>query len=355
MLHTRMATRTSPPTNASGFGLWTREPKAGAHLVIPAFRDMKSGNGILQLHRDRARRHDQIADFLRDAPKETVEQVVDSKDDGSSDKLVRWVLSNGREDSYKSTLAWDGWEMGDFKRNPHVLYVHDSHSDRYLPIGDDVGAFMSPERKALIGITRFHSEDIHPRESREGTVIRMVHKDKLRAVSVGFEPLEFDVAQDRDDGESWYVPIDFKRQVLKEYSVCPIPSNPDTLKDGRAWAGLSPDELELMAADVERSLDDAGWLSMRREDLELVRAGIRGTRAFVRVGGEEFAVMRAADAPAADDYMSAVEGAGDPAAEAQVLKCPACGYEGESTSFTPAMVQKQAQAEPDGVPALDAE
>ena len=51
-------------------------------------------------------------------------------DDGS--RRVRFVFSDGSVDRMGDTIAADGWDLADFKRNPVALWAHDSSEP---PIG----------------------------------------------------------------------------------------------------------------------------------------------------------------------------------------------------------------------------
>lgn len=330
-------TRLAPPTHASALGMWTREPRAGAKLFIAG----ESG-GIFKLGNPRTRA-DRLVRWLGDLPKQVrdavVADVTKSTDNNRDEHISKWLLSNERVDSYDTTLAWDGWMLGDFRRNPVVLLAHDSYVDKALPIGEDIGVFMDPTRQALMGLTRYASQELAGPETLEARAIRWILAGLLRACSVGFEPVEWVVAEDRDTGDSWFVPVDFIRQILREYSITPVPANPDSLQDGRAFAGMKPAEVERFAADIENMLDGAGWLALPRATLEQMRGAIRGTRMQVEVGGSSFVVMRADDVnadptapnpPTGDEKTDAEDELAD---QGEEMKCPACGFIAPENDF----------------------
>jgi hypothetical protein len=268
-----------------------------------------------------------------------IASIMGAPDDGRDSNLVKWRLSDERVDSCDSTLAWNGWVLGDFKRNPVVLLAHDSYVDKSLPIGEDVGVYMDPTEKALMGITRFVSQEIAGKDSLEARAVRWVLAGFLRAVSVGFEPIEWKVAEDRDNGESWWVPIDFVKQTLREYSVTPVPATPNALADGRGFAGMKPEEVERFAQDIELALDGAGWLALPRATLEEMRRGARGTRVQVDIAGSSFVVARAEDMPTDQGDPGDVDGDGE-----EQMKCPACGYSGPESDFVMATADRTAPA-----------
>jgi hypothetical protein len=93
----------------------------------------------------------------------------------------------------------------------------------------------------------------------------------LSAVSVGFIPMKY--AFSEEDGRTWG--IDFLEQELLEFSVCPIPANPEALSEGRsAGIDLAPIRdwaVKFLAAD-NLSLIDAGRLAALRALSEEFRA-----------------------------------------------------------------------------------
>ena len=80
-------------------------------------------------------------------------------------------------------------------------------------------------------------------------VLRLCQAGFLSATSVGFRPLDYDIADDRDDGEGWFPPMDFKRQELLEFSIVTVPANAEALIELPAL--LAPGPTGLPLADVD--------------------------------------------------------------------------------------------------------
>jgi HK97 family phage prohead protease len=181
-------------------------------------------------------------------------------------RTIRMTLSDGSTDRMGDKLDPAGWELGQYRRNPVVLWSHDATSP---PIGRCTRVWVQGDR--LMGDLEFAPPEIY---EFADTVYKMVRDRWLSAGSVGFQPIEWSWSRDasRPGG------IDFRRQELLEFSVCPVPANPGALVDGRSVAAkaLSPDKIE-RAATIER-LQPARRPSAARADLggELTPLGFCG-------------------------------------------------------------------------------
>lgn len=181
--------------------------------------------------------------------KQYIAQVL--KADGESGSRKRsFTISTGVRDRDRDTLAVAGWELGNYLKNPVVLWAH---MYRELPIAraSDV-AVVGDELRAS---AEFAGADLYPFAE---TVLRMLDGGFLRAVSVGFNPLSHSW-NDEQRG------VDFLKQELMEYSVVPVPANPEALMDAKA-AGI---DVAPLRAWAERVLDETSeepglWLPKSR-------------------------------------------------------------------------------------------
>lgn len=108
-----------------------------------------------------------------------------------------------------------------------------------------------------MGDIEFMSADISPFAN---SIYRMYKAKFLRAVSVGFIPLEYSFVNEADRPFG----IDFKRQQLLEISCCPVPCNPAALGAAKA-AGIDTSYLREWAS---RLLDDGAQVLVPRHLLE---------------------------------------------------------------------------------------
>jgi HK97 family phage prohead protease/HK97 family phage major capsid protein len=147
-----------------------------------------------------------------------------------------YVLSDETVDRYGEVIDAAGWDLSEFRadRNPIALFNHN--------------------RDAIIG--RWENVRIKARQllgrlvlAEEGTsaIVDEVRKHwrqgNLRAVSVGFQPLEKKPIDDKADDH--FGPFRYLRQQLVEASLVAVPANPNALQVSRSFA---------LPADARRQL-----------------------------------------------------------------------------------------------------
>lgn len=155
------------------------------------------------------------------AAKETALPEFVSKEDVLLVRAIRkdvrevdFVASTETVDSHGDVIDQASWNLKDYLANPIVLYAHDS---RELPIGKSV---LTAVRDGKLEATIRFSKSTQ----KANEVWALVEEDVLRAVSVGFRPV--DGGYEMRGGEEVWV---WRRSILKEISVVPIGSNPDAL------------------------------------------------------------------------------------------------------------------------------
>lgn len=235
---------------------WTKAPTKEARL--PSADLFSTSRKLVEPTRDA------LAEAYRHAPRELREAVVDAYQPDAEDVLVSWTLSTSDIDRPGDTIRQEGWHTENFAKNPVVLFAHNSSA---FPVGRDLGTYLF--NGALKGLTRFTPEGTYDFGAACG---RMVKGGFLNAVSVGFRPLEWEIAEDRDEGDSWFAPVDFIEQELLEYSVVPIPANPHALIDGKAFkaAGIGASEARHVVEWLERQLEGGAPLVMQRDVLQQI-------------------------------------------------------------------------------------
>lgn len=139
------------------------------------------------------------------------------------DRVVRFTISTGAVDRDNDVIDQRGWQLEHYRRNPVVLWGHDSRSlqnviGRCVEIGVVGGAL-----KAAV--------EFAPTETAEAA-LRLCRAQFLNATSVGFRPLEWEFTSDKARGaDDWFPGIDFRKQELLELSIVAIPANPEALID----------------------------------------------------------------------------------------------------------------------------
>lgn len=146
--------------------------------------------------------------------------------DAAPSRTRRFVASDESVDSYNSVIAADGWDLERYTKNPVVLFGHASWSH---PIGKG-NAFIEG-KKLMLDVT-FLDEATNPMADRTMRIL----DEGLMGASVGFEPLEWGVDEERETGDEdwWNVPLKYTKQRLLEVSVVTLPANENALPEGRA-------------------------------------------------------------------------------------------------------------------------
>lgn len=156
--------------------------------------------------------------------------------EGDSRSLT-FTISTGAVDRMGDTVDPNGWQLENYRKNPVVLWAHDSGSlpvARAPKIWVDKGALKAEAEFTPKGLVRFN--DI---------VHEMYKGGWLSATSVGFAPVKYAFVDDatRKFG------IDFMEQELLEFSAVPVPANPEALIESRS-AGIDVDVVLDWAADA---------------------------------------------------------------------------------------------------------
>ena len=146
-----------------------------------------------------------------------VKQV--EEDEGN---VLLFAISTASEDRDSDTIDSEGWELENYQKNPVVLWCHDYKEP---PVGKALETWM--ENGKLRSRAQFPEESMNPFGYM---VYQMYREGYLNATSVGFVPLEWTVNEER----SGFMPMDFKRQELLEYSAVPVPANPEALVEARS-------------------------------------------------------------------------------------------------------------------------
>jgi HK97 family phage prohead protease len=167
-------------------------------------------------------------------------------------RSVRFVFSDGTVDRSGDSIDPKGWQIDSFMDNPVALWAHDSSSP---PIGR--ASNVGPLGSKLMGDIEFMDADI---SSFADSIYRMVKAGFVKAVSVGFIPLEYSFVNNNERPFG----IDFAKQELLEISVCPVPCNPNALQEAKAL-GIDTGPLREWASKL---LDEGGHVLIPRGVLE---------------------------------------------------------------------------------------
>jgi HK97 family phage major capsid protein/HK97 family phage prohead protease len=152
-----------------------------------------------------------------------------------------FVLSDATLDRYGDVIEASGWDLKNFKKNPIALFGHSGS----FPIGNWSNLRIVGGK--LIGTLNFAAKGT---SQRIDELISLVEQGILRAVSVGFRPLQSEPI----DKEKPYGGQRYTKQELLETSLVSVPANPAAIALAKSLQ--VSDETLVMAfgeqADVKR-------------------------------------------------------------------------------------------------------
>jgi len=138
-------------------------------------------------------------------------------------ETMEFIASEESEDRFGDIIEVDGWQLANFRRNPVFLWAHDS---RTPPVGRVTKVGPSETGRQLLASVKWDMDDPF------AAMIQSKYANRfMRAVSVGFRPLEFNLM---DKGG-----IRFTKQDLLELSAVPVPAHPKALRkafEREVWA-----------------------------------------------------------------------------------------------------------------------
>ena len=146
------------------------------------------------------------------------EQVV-HKTHVSEGGGTEFILSDATPDRMGDVIEAEGWDLGNFKKNPIALFNHkaDFPIGRWINLRTTDGALRSHLQLAPKGTS-----------ARIDEIRALVDADILRAVSVGFLPRKSEPLTKGGGG------VRFKKTELVECSLVSIPANPNALAVARS-------------------------------------------------------------------------------------------------------------------------
>lgn len=132
-----------------------------------------------------------------------------------SERKMSFTISTAAVDRDGDTIDPKGWDLGPYQKNPVVLWAHDYSMP---PVGKATNIQMTKD--GLKADVEFLPMGMNPFADM---IHDMCKGGFLNATSVGFAGKDFEKSKDRERG------YDFKAQELLEFSIVPVPSNPEAL------------------------------------------------------------------------------------------------------------------------------
>ena len=145
-----------------------------------------------------------------------------------------FVMSDETPDRMRDVIMSTGWMLDNFKKNPIALYNHNPN----LPIG--TWSDLSVKDGKLRGKLNLLKEG---KIGRIDEIRALIDADILKAVSVGFAPMEHEPIAKGDP----FAGSKYTRQELVECSVVTVPANPNALRIAKSL-NISDDTVKLVFA-----------------------------------------------------------------------------------------------------------
>jgi len=140
--------------------------------------------------------------------------VIKVRSDGGHEGM-EFILSDATSDRYGDSIIAAGWDVANFSRNPIALFNHNPDQ----PIGRWEN--LSIKKDALHGHLQLAPKGT---SARIDEIRALIDAGVLRAVSVGFRPIEYEQIKDSPVGGIRYL-----KSELVETSLVSVPANPNAL------------------------------------------------------------------------------------------------------------------------------
>ncbi len=169
------------------------------------------------------------------------------------DREFEFVASDETPDSYGDIVRVEGWDLKRYKKNPIILFNHQSS----VPVGYSPKTYINDDKSALISRVKLADEGT---SDFIDTLARLMKQRIVRAMSVGFMPTkDVEILRDKDGN---FQGLEFNGQELLENSIVSVPANPNSLALAKSWGAkdstlrrISEQDAIVQAAARQRQLD----------------------------------------------------------------------------------------------------
>lgn len=139
-----------------------------------------------------------------------------------NDDTYSFLASSENVDSYGDVVVQKGISLKRFKKNPIILYQHNHDA----PIGTGKAYHTDEGLKVDVKLAPPGVSSI------VDTVRGLIEANILKAVSIGFSPVEWEPIRDVDDQ---FTGFKFLKSLLHEISVVSIPANDEALAIAKSF------------------------------------------------------------------------------------------------------------------------
>lgn len=152
------------------------------------------------------------------------------------------IINTDRLDSYRTVIVPEGGNLDEYKRNPVVLFNHDT----FNVVGTSSVRMQDGRLIAEMGDDNWDDDD--PEAMR---IKNKVKKGIIRGASIGFNYSDEDVTEEEDERGMFYR---INKWNLMEWSYVTIPSNKDALVTQRMQKALEMKEIHERLDEIESKI-----------------------------------------------------------------------------------------------------
>jgi hypothetical protein len=199
-------------------------------------------------------------------------------------RTAEFIMSSERIDRDGDIVRQKGLSVAEFKKNPVALLFHSSRS---WPVGtwSDVKKDTRADPPSTAGVLNFLPAGGPVPEVDQS--FWMVQNGALRAVSIGFMPLELEYLEHKEGESPYSYGFDIKKAELYECSLVSVPAQPDALAKGLINEG----QMACAHEFVEQALDE--WAKDPRTGMLIPRKELESL--YKAYFGKQYGIMMAVD------------------------------------------------------------
>jgi HK97 family phage prohead protease len=194
-------------------------------------------------------------------PEKEIRQATaeQARDIDIANRRLTVIISTFDIDSYGTRIDQAGWDFETFRKNPVIPLAHDDRGrtgSNGLPVAKGLPDTLRVHNQQTYLTIEFPEEGVFPLAD---TVWELARGGFINAVSVGFEPLDWEDMEE-EDAAGARVPVRvYRKQRLLEVSIVTIPSNSNALVQRARKLGRE-DEIETyreLASRIESFTDES--------------------------------------------------------------------------------------------------
>jgi len=206
---------------------------------------------------------------------------------GYENRIRPYTITDETVDRYGDIVRAKGGVFTNFKKNPVLQFAHDYSMP---PIGNAVKVWYDKDQKNVQAWALFFDDRIDS-SGRSDLIFRFVSANAMRACSIGFMPLEYNVPQSKEERDKIGLGsggVEFIKWDLMEFSPCPVPANPAALQDCVKSAYRSEQLMNTLRSGKFSSKDVSILKEYPLFDQEILDAFVKEIGSTIIVNNYEF-------------------------------------------------------------------